>query len=103
MQNHVDNHKSSMASQTVITELLRGDEVRLYMYTNTGLLDKSGNHLTQFAGMLMRPGEEGGKKCTPESFPHHPFCSFGVQGLPRWEQIISDELRMHHWVNKYQR
>jgi len=56
-QNHVDNHKSSMCSQSFVAELLQGDNVRLYMYTFTGLLDKAGNHLTQFAGVLLRPGK----------------------------------------------
>ncbi len=46
-----------MASQTVITELMQGDQIQLYLYTFTGLLDKAGNHFTQFAGMLMRPGK----------------------------------------------
>ena len=54
----MDNHKNSMASQTVITELQPGDTGQLYLYTFTGLLDKAPNHLTQFAGLLLRPGEK---------------------------------------------
>ena len=46
-----------MSGQTVITELFKGDVVQVYLYTFTGLLDKAGNHLTQFSGMLMKPGE----------------------------------------------
>ncbi len=45
-----------MCSQTVVTELLKGDKVQLYLYTSTGILDKAANHLTQFAGVLLRPG-----------------------------------------------
>jgi len=53
-QNHVDNHKNSMASQSIILELQEGDRVQVYLYTFTGLHDKPGNHLTQFMGFLLR-------------------------------------------------
>ena len=56
-QNHVDNHKNSMAGNTIVTELLKGDRIQLYLYTFTGLLDKEANHLTQFSGVLLRPVE----------------------------------------------
>ena len=72
-QNHIDNHRNSMASQTVVTELNQGDRVQvkdlekknlltfkfklfvfqLYMYTFSGLQDKKANHLTQFVGFLV--------------------------------------------------
>jgi len=54
-QNHENNHKNSMASQTVLAELEEGDRIQVYMYTFTGLHDKPGNHLTQFMGMLVKP------------------------------------------------
>jgi len=54
-QNHIDNHKNSMASQTVIMELAQGDRVQVYLYTFSGLHDKPGNHLTQFVGVLLKP------------------------------------------------
>ncbi len=54
-QNHIDNHKNSMASQTVIMELGQGDRVQVYLYTFSGLHDKPGNHLTQFVGVLLKP------------------------------------------------
>jgi hypothetical protein len=53
-QNHVDNHKNSMAGTTLIVELSQGDKVQIYMYTFTGLQDKPGNHLTQFTGFLVK-------------------------------------------------
>ncbi|CAB4065285.1 FGFR1 [Lepeophtheirus salmonis] len=56
-QNHVDNHKNSMAGQSILTELLVGDKLQAYLYTFTGLHDKEGNHLTQFMGVLMKPLE----------------------------------------------
>ena len=52
-QNHIDNHRNSMASQTVVTELSQGDRVQLYLYTFSGLHDKKANHLTQFCGFLV--------------------------------------------------
>ena len=73
MQNHIDNHKNSMAGQTVLMELAQGDRVQVrqstalegeegvsssfqvYLYTFTGLHDKPGNHLTQFLGLLLKP------------------------------------------------
>ena len=55
VQNHIDNHKNSMASQTVIMELAQGDRVQVYLYTFSGLHDKPGNHLTQFVGVLLKP------------------------------------------------
>jgi len=54
-QNHIDNHKNSMAGQTVLIELAQGDRVQVYLYTFTGLHDKPGNHLTQFLGLLLKP------------------------------------------------
>jgi len=54
-QNHVDNHKNSMAGQSVLMEVAAGDRVQVYLYTFTGLHDKPGNHLTQFMGVLLRP------------------------------------------------
>jgi hypothetical protein len=54
-QNHLDNHRNSMAGQICLTHLNVGDKVQVYMYTFTGIFDKAANHLTQFCGFLMRP------------------------------------------------
>ena len=56
-QNHNDNHKNSMAGTCTIVQLNAGDKIQVYMYTFTGLHDKPGNSLTQFAGCLLRPSE----------------------------------------------
>ena len=52
-QNHIDNHRNSMAGNTVLVDLMPGDKVQLYMYTFSGLHDKKANHLTQFCGFLV--------------------------------------------------
>ena len=52
-QNHIDNHRNSMAGNTVLVDLVPGDKVQLYMYTFSGLHDKKANHLTQFVGFLV--------------------------------------------------
>ena len=57
-QNHVDNHKNSMAGTTLIINLNQGDKVQVYMYTFTGLQDKPGNHLTQFMGFLIKANDQ---------------------------------------------
>ena len=76
-QNHIDNHRNSMAGQSLLVELEHGDRVQVgqvqvrdkqtlvlfktfyifqvYVYTFTGLHDKGANHLTQFLGFLLRP------------------------------------------------
>merc|ERR1719391_582608 len=54
-QNHKDNHRNSMASQSLLLELEEGDRVQVYVYTFTGLHDKGANHLTQFLGFMLRP------------------------------------------------
>jgi hypothetical protein len=58
-QNHTDNHRNSMAGQSLLVELEAGDRVQVYVYTFTGLHDKPANHLTQFMGILLRPAEPG--------------------------------------------
>ena len=52
MNNIYDNNKLSYSPHS-----LAGDKVQLYLFTFTGTLDKSGNHLTQFTGLLLRPVE----------------------------------------------
>ena len=52
-QNHIDNHRNSMAGNTVLVDLMPGAKVQLYMYTFSGLHDKKANHLTQFVGFLV--------------------------------------------------
>jgi len=54
-QNHDSNHKNSMSSQSVVAELVTGDRVQIYMYTNTGLMDKKSNWFTHFVGLFLRP------------------------------------------------
>ena len=44
-----------MVSQSVILDLDAGDRVQVYMFTNTGLLDKPGNPLSHFVGIFLRP------------------------------------------------
>jgi len=54
-QNHDSNHKNSMAGQSIVAELNKGDKVQVYMYTSTGLQDKKSNWLTHFVGFFLRP------------------------------------------------
>eukprot|EP00096_Caligus_rogercresseyi_P007452 TRINITY_DN2530_c0_g1_i3.p1 TRINITY_DN2530_c0_g1~~TRINITY_DN2530_c0_g1_i3.p1 ORF type:complete len:368 (+),score=120.03 TRINITY_DN2530_c0_g1_i3:169-1272(+) len=54
-QNHESNHKNSMVGQSIILDMESGDRVQVYLFTNTGLLDKKNNHLTHFTGMFLRP------------------------------------------------
>ena len=44
-----------MVSQSVILDIDAGDRVQVYMFTNTGLLDKPGNPLSHFVGLFLRP------------------------------------------------
>ena len=57
-QNHKDNHKNSMAGQTIILDCQRGDEVVVYAYTGTWLADFPMNHYTHWVGILLKPNEE---------------------------------------------
>merc|ERR1711884_832179 len=57
-QNHKDNHKNSMAGQTIIMECVRGDEVVVYAYTGTWLADFPMNHYTHWVGLLLKPNME---------------------------------------------
>ena len=50
-QNHNDNHANSMSSQVLVSSLGVGDQVTVYLYTNTGTTDRKSNHFTQFSGM----------------------------------------------------
>ncbi len=36
-QNHESNHKNSMAGQSVLLDLDKGDRIQVYMFTDTGL------------------------------------------------------------------
>ena len=36
-QNHIDNHRNSMAGNTMLVDLVPGDKVQVYMYTFSGL------------------------------------------------------------------
>ena len=74
-QNHKDNHKNSMAGQSLLVECERGDEVRVvvavlvvvvvvvvtlvqvlvYAYTGTWLADFPMNHYTHWVGLLLQP------------------------------------------------
>ena len=57
-QNHKDNHKNSMAGQTIIIDCQRGDEIVVYAYTGTWLADFPMNHYTHWVGMLLKPNQE---------------------------------------------
>ena len=57
-QNHKDNHKNSMAGQTIIINAKRGDEIVVYAYTGTWLADFPMNHYTHWVGMLLKPSQE---------------------------------------------
>merc|ERR1712098_1016884 len=57
-QNHKDNHKNSMAGQTIIIDCMRGDEVVVYAYTGTWLADFPMNHYTHWVGLLLKPNME---------------------------------------------
>merc|ERR1711933_597450 len=57
-QNHKDNHKNSMAGQTIILEAARGDEIVVYAYTGTWLADFPMNHYTHWIGLLLKPSKE---------------------------------------------
>merc|ERR1712154_502077 len=75
-QNHKDNHKNSMAGQTIVIDCMRGDEVVVYAYTGTWLADFPMNHYTHWVGLLLKPNmeetellrkavEEGEDPCAP--------------------------------------
>ena len=57
-QNHKDNHKNSMAGNTIIVNLKRGDEVVVYAYTGTWLADFPMNHYTHWIGLLLKPNQD---------------------------------------------
>ena len=57
-QNHKDNHKNSMAGQTIIIDCVKGDEVVVYAYTGTWLADFPMNHYTHWVGLLLKPNME---------------------------------------------
>jgi len=54
-QNHKDNHKNSMAGQTIVIDAMKGDEVVVYAYTGTWLADFPMNHYTHWVGLLLKP------------------------------------------------
>jgi len=56
-QNHKDNHKNSMAGQSIVIDLIRGDEIVIYAYTGTWLADFPMNHYTHWVGILLKPDE----------------------------------------------
>ena len=57
-QNHKDNHKNSMANQSILMEVKRGDLVTVYAYTGTWLADFRFNHYTQWVGLLLKPSQQ---------------------------------------------
>merc|ERR1712036_201171 len=57
-QNHKDNHKNSMAGQSIVIDCIRGDEIVIYAYTGTWLADFPMNHYTHWVGLLLKPSEE---------------------------------------------
>ena len=56
-QNHKDNHKNSMAGQSIVIDCFRGDEIVIYAYTGTWLADFPMNHYTHWVGILLKPDE----------------------------------------------
>merc|ERR1712180_91074 len=54
-QNHKDNHKNSMAGQSIVIDCNRGDEIVIYAYTGTWLADFPMNHYTHWVGILLKP------------------------------------------------
>merc|ERR1712180_139400 len=56
-QNHKDNHKNSMAGQSIVIDCVRGDEIVIYAYTGTWLADFPMNHYTHWVGILLKPDE----------------------------------------------
>ena len=40
--------------KVVISELVAGDMVTVYLYTNTATADRKTNHFTSFSGLLLR-------------------------------------------------
>merc|ERR1712112_386881 len=54
-QNHKDNHKNSMAGQSIVIDCIRGDEIVIYAYTGTWLADFPMNHYTHWVGILLKP------------------------------------------------
>merc|ERR1712098_664111 len=57
-QNHKDNHKNSMAGQSIILDVKKGDEIAVYAYTGTWLADFPMNHYTHWVGILLKPSQE---------------------------------------------
>merc|ERR1712113_1057780 len=57
-QNHKDNHKNSMAGNTILLNLKQGDEVCVYAYTGPWLADFPMNHYTHWVGLLLKPSQE---------------------------------------------
>merc|ERR1711892_89153 len=57
-QNHKDNHKNSMAGQSIILDVKKGDEIVVYAYTGTWLADFPMNHYTHWVGLLLKPSQE---------------------------------------------
>merc|ERR1712222_225441 len=56
-QNHKDNHKNSVAGQSIVIDCIRGDEIVIYAYTGTWLADFPMNHYTHWVGILLKPDE----------------------------------------------
>ena len=52
-----DNHKNSMAGQTIVINVERGDEIVVYAYTGTWLADFPMNHYTHWVGLLLKPND----------------------------------------------
>merc|ERR1712154_563074 len=57
-QNHKENHKNSMAGNTILLNLKQGDEVCVYAYIGTWLADFPMNHYTHWVGLLLKPSME---------------------------------------------
>merc|ERR1712021_183945 len=53
-----DNKKNSMAGQSIILDVKKGDEIVVYAYTGTWLADFPMNHYTHWVGLLLKPSQE---------------------------------------------
>merc|ERR1712126_535156 len=67
-QNHKDNHKNSMAGQTIIIDVKRGDEIVVYAYTGTWLADFPMNHYPHWVGLLLKPSQEEAEQLKKEAY-----------------------------------
>ena len=91
-QNHKDNHKNSMAGQSIVIDCIRGDEIVIYAYTGTWLADFPMNHYTHWVGILLKPDESEVRTFSLTSSLSHNNFFFSVQHDP---EICGGRSRSH--------